>query len=148
MEFKIIEYNSRDYQQMVDLRDRILRAPINSVATAEELAEDEYNILLGAFHLNEGGIVGCCFLSPIDKETLRLRQMAVDSYYQGKGLGKELIDYAERITRLRGYQQINLHARETAIDFYKKQGFMIISDPFIEVGISHVEMTKNVYLEN
>lgn len=148
MEFKVIDYKSKDYNQMVELRHRILREPINSVATPEELAEDEFHVLLGAFYLNEGGIVACCFLSHLDHETLRLHQMAVDTYYQGRGLGREMLNYAERISQLRGYQRINLHARETAIDFYKKQGFMVVSDPFIEVGISHVEMTKSIYIEN
>ena len=144
MEFKIIDYGTPDYDQMVDLRDRILRQPIGSIATKEELAEDEDHILLGAFFLNEGDIVGCCFLSHLNQETVKLRQMAVDTYYQGRGLGKELLAYAQRIARLNGYRQMYLHARQTAICFYEKQGYEVVSDIFEEVGIPHVEMVKQL----
>lgn len=144
MEFKIIDYGSNQYQQMVDLRHRILRAPINCVATPEELAEDKEHILLGAFFLNEGNIAGCCFLSHFNPETIKLRQMAVDTIYQGRGLGKELIIYAERIAKLQGYKKVYLHARQTAIVFYEKHGYQVISEPFTEVGIPHVEMIKNL----
>lgn len=144
MDFKVITYGTAEYRQMVDLRHRILRAPINSVATEEELAEDQRHILLGAFSLDGGEIVACCFLTHISEEVVRLRQMAVDTHYQKKGLGTELIEYAESIASDLNYKWMYLHARKTAVDFYKKQGYTIEGDYFEEVGIPHVEMKKNI----
>ena len=144
MDFKTIIYGSDEYRQMVDLRHRILRAPINSVATEEELAEDQSHILLGAFFPNGGEIVACCFLTHISEKVARLRQMAVDTHYQKKCLGAELIDYAESIASDLNYKWMYLHARKTAVDFYKKQGYQIEGDYFEEVGIPHIEMMKNI----
>lgn len=144
MEFKIIETGTPEYEKMVDLRMRVLKEPFGIPFTESEREEDAEAILLGAFYLNEGDIVGCCFLSHINRQRVKLRQMAVETYYQRRGLGRELIVYAERIASLRGYQEVYLHARRTAIGFYEKQGYKAVSDIFTEVGIPHVEMVKQL----
>lgn len=144
MDFKVIIYGSGEYRQMVDLRHRILRAPINIEATPEELEEDQKHILIGAFSPEDGRIVGCCFLIYINESTVRLRQMAIDTPHQGKGLGAELIEYAESIASDLNYKWMYLHARETEVDFYLKQGYSIVGDYFEEVRIPHIEMKKNI----
>lgn len=144
MEFKLIEYDSDEYRAMVDLRYEILRKPINSVPTADEMAKDKEYILLGAFHPNGGDIVGCCFLTHLTEATVQLRQMAIAEHWQNKGLGAELIDYAESEARKHNYKYMYLHARKVAIGFYKKQGYTIEGDEFVEVGIPHFEMLKNI----
>ena len=144
MDFKVIIYGSGEYRQMVELRHRILRAPINITATPEELEEDQKHILIGAFSPEDGHIVGCCFLLHISESIVRLRQMAIDTPYQGKGLGAEIIEYAESIASDLNYKWMYLHARKTAVDFYLKQGYAIEGDYFEEVGIPHIEMRKNI----
>lgn len=144
MEFKVIIYGSEDYKQMVELRHRILREPINSVATEEELAEDQKHILLGVYRPEDEKIVGCCFLTHISESVVRLRQMAIDTPYQSQGIGSELIDFAESIAADFNYKWMYLHARKTAIDFYLKHDYEIEGDYFEEVGIPHIEMKKNI----
>lgn len=59
----------------------------------------------------------------------------VDKKYRGKGLGKQLLDYAENFAKKAGYQKIYLHTSKTnpnAVAFWQKRGFKIIleeSDP-------------------
>ena len=145
MNFNIIEIDTPAYQQMLDLRHRILRAPLGLEITKEELARDAEDTLLGAFYPNGGQLVACCVLSAMSNpDVIQLRQMAVEDFCQGKGVGGELIDYAEQVAKQMNCKWVYLHARWSAIDFYKKKGYTIESDIFTEVGIKHVEMMKSV----
>lgn len=143
MQFKTIEIDTPEYIQMVDLRHRILRAPLNMVATEEELAKDVSYILLGGF-LPDNKLAACCFLSHINDSVVQLRQMAVDDIYQRKGYGREIIAFAEQTAKGLNYNQIYLHARKTAEAFYKKLGYETQGDYFLEIGIPHITMTKNI----
>ena len=69
--------------------------------------------------------------------------MSVDPNYQGQGLGKSLIIESEAILK-KTYQHIEMSARLTAVDFYKKLGYQVTGSPFIEVGMGHIKMIKTL----
>lgn len=142
MVLKIINFNSKQYQQMVNLRYKLLREPLRFDFTAEQLATDENDFLLGCFNQSEINLLGCCILSKVDDNTLQLRQMAVSNEFQGKGIGKIIIGYAEEVTKNAGYSKIILHARKSVEGFYEKRGYSIIGNEFIEVSIPHFSMEK------
>jgi len=139
---KLITYQSNEYQQMIALRSKILRKPLGLSFKKEDLTIDENEILIGLFSTDK--LVGCVQLRPIDKKKVKLRQMAVDNNYQKQGLGKKLMSFAEKQALSLGYSIIELHARKTASDFYKKLQYKIVSDQFEEVGIPHVKMIKKL----
>lgn len=61
---------------------------------------------------------------------LQFRGMAVLESEQNKGIGEQLMRYAEsQITVQRPYL-IWLNSREKAISFYKKMGYQCIGEPF------------------
>jgi len=138
----IIEYGSPEYSQMVDLRTRILREPLNLSFSEQDLFRDKEDMLCGYFE--KSFLKACCILSRYDTETLQLRQMAVDNTCQGKGIGNILLNFAEQKAKENRFTKIMLHARETAISFYLKNGYQIVSNKFIEVGIPHYEMIKEL----
>lgn len=127
---------------MIDLRVRVLKEPFGIPFMDEEKEADKKNILLGAFFPNGGDLVGCCILVHLSDGIVKLRQMAVDFFYHKKGLGAQLIDYAEEVAMENNYHIVYLHARKTALYFYKKQGYTIEDDEFIEVGLPHFGMMK------
>ena len=43
-----------------------------------------------------------------------------------------------------GYEEIVLHARETALGFYQKLGYETEGDSFTEVGLPHSAMRKKL----
>ena len=49
MALKIIDHGTKEYQQMVKLRDDMLRKPLGLTFTPEELEEEKDNMLIGAF---------------------------------------------------------------------------------------------------
>ena len=142
MAVKLIDHGSGDYRQMVNLRLLLLRKPLGLSFEQEELDKEKDDILIGCFE--DDKLEGCCLLTKVDTKTLRLRQMAVVSGLQGKGIGKVLTQFAENIARDRGYKKIVMHARKTAIGFYEKLGYKKRGDEFKEVTIPHYVMEKDL----
>jgi predicted GNAT family N-acyltransferase len=142
MALKIIEHGSIEYQQMINLRNDILRKPLGLWFTEEELAKEANDILIGAF--DDDRILACCMLTAIDNEKIRLRQMAVHNSLQGKGIGASMMNFAENVAHDRGYRIMTMHARKSAVGFYEKLGYKISGDEFEEVTIPHFEMQKKL----
>lgn len=143
MALRMIDYGSKEYQQMVFLRNEILRKPIGLHFEQEELEKEKDDILMGAFE--DGKILGCCLLTKVDDATVRLRQMAIPNNMQGTGIGRALMIFAENIARDLGYKKLIMHARKTAIGFYEKLGYNISGSEFEEVTLLHFVMEKNLY---
>lgn len=125
---------------MVELREEILRRPLGLIYTPEDLAPDKEDILIGAY--DDGRILGCCILRSEAADQIRLRQMAVRPNQQGKGIGQQIMRFAEMLARDKGYKVLTMHARDTAIGFYEKQGYKVVGDGFLEVTIPHHKMEK------
>jgi predicted GNAT family N-acyltransferase len=142
MALKIIEHNSPEYKKMVALRYDILRKPLGLEFSEEELAKEANDILIGAF--DDDRLLACCMLTAVNREKCRLRQMAVHNSLQGKGIGATMMNFAENVARDRGYKEITMHARKTAVGFYEKLGYKISGDEFEEVTIPHFEMSKRL----
>jgi len=140
MALKIIDYGSPEYQQMVKLRDAVLRKPLGLIFTREDLESEKDNILIAAFE--EERMLGCCMLVEESPGVVRLRQMAVLNALQGKGIGRALMNFAENIARDRGYKIVRMHARNNSIGFYEKVGYKKKGDEFIEINIPHYVMEK------
>jgi len=142
MALKIIDHGSPEYQQMVKLRDAILRKPLGLGFTPEDLEKEKDNMLIGAFE--DERMLGCCMLVEEQPDIVRLRQMAVLNDLQGKGIGRALMNFAENLARDRGYKIIRMHARDNAVGFYEKVGYKIKGDKFIEITIPHYVMEKDL----
>ncbi|MBE7173505.1 MAG: GNAT family N-acetyltransferase [Williamsia sp.] len=142
MALKLIDYGTSEYQQMITLRNDILRKPLGLHFTPEELEKEKHEIMIGAFE--EDKMLGCCMLVKEEAKTCRLRQMAVLNNLQGKGIGRALMLFAETIARDRGFKKITMHARKTAVGFYERLGYKISGEEFKEVTIPHYVMEKSL----
>ena len=142
MGLKQIDYGTAEYNQMVQLRKQLLRLPLGLNFTEEELQKEKNDILIAAF--DDDRILGCCMLCPLNKYTLRLRQMAVADNLQGKGIGASIMIFAENLARDKGYRNMLMHARDSAIGFYEKFGYKIKGAPFTEVNLPHHVMEKEL----
>lgn len=142
MALKQIDHGTKEYQQMVKLRNDILRQPLGLSFTEDELAKEKEDILIGAFDDDE--MLACCLLTKMDNQSLRLRQMAVQNNLQGKGIGASMMNFAETVARDKGYKKLSMHARKTALGFYEKLGYRVVGDEFTEVTIPHFIMEKDL----
>ena len=139
-EIKIIDHNSADYLQMVSLRYKLLREPLGLKFSDEDLAAERDDVLLLCTE-NETTI-GCAVLSGNGPGVMKLRQMAVDSGWQGKGIGGKIVAFAEQYCLENHFETMVLHARKTAAGFYEKLGYRITGNEFIKVSIPHFAMEK------
>jgi predicted GNAT family N-acyltransferase len=76
-------------------------------------------------------------------------RMAVLKAWRGLGVGSALLKRAIEIHQQHGTQNITLSAQVHAITFYEKAGFEVISQPYLDANIQHVDMrllvVKNEY---
>ena len=142
MALKIIDYGTKEYEQVLKLRDEILRKPLGLNFSQEELEKERNNMHMAAYEDDQ--MLGCCMLVEEDPQTVRLRQMAVVDDVQGKGIGRALMQFAENLARDRGYKRITMHARKNAVGFYEKMGYKKFGDEFMEITILHVVMEKEL----
>ncbi|MHC4390126.1 MAG: GNAT family N-acetyltransferase [Planctomycetota bacterium] len=128
---------------LMDLRYRVLRAPLGMARGSERNAREDECIYVAACEAEQ--VVGCVVLLPEEaaKEG-RLLQMAVDPSRQRQGIGKQLVHALEREALRRELVRIHLHARAPAIPFYQGLGYTVFGDPFTEVGIPHRHMEKKL----
>ncbi len=142
MALKIIDHGSSEYRQMLKLRNDVLRKPLGISFTEEELEKEKDNLLVAAY--DDDQLLGCCMLVKKSEKAMRLRQMAVLDNLQGKGIGKALTIFAENLARDRKFKSMIMHARKDTVGFYQKMGYNVVSDEFVEIGIPHVVMEKEL----
>jgi len=142
--FSIVPYHSPEYHEMLALRYKILREPLGLTFSEHDLHREQDDIFIACSE--NGRIIGCCILTRISGEVVKLRQMAVDNAWQGKNAGTKIVLFAEKYAVEHGYASIQLHARKTATTFYAKCGYVISGNEFLEIGIPHFFMEK--FLEN
>ena len=137
---KEVAFGSDLYQSSIDLRDRILRQPLGLQFSKEELLQenDSHHLV----YLEKGEVIGVIVMRPIDDNIFKMRQVAIDSKWQRKGVGQALVKFSETFTQSKNRSKIILHARDTAIPFYEKLGYHTVGNEFVEVGIKHCKMEK------
>ena len=142
MALKIIDYGTDEYQQVLKLRDEILRKPLGLNFSKDELEKERAHMHMAAYEDDQ--MLGCCMLVEEDPKTVRLRQMAVVNDVQGKGIGRGLMQFAQNLARDPSFKTITMHARKNAIGFYEKMGYKKFGDEFMEITIPHVVMEKEL----
>lgn len=142
MEFKIIEYNTVEYIEMVELRNDVLLEPAGDPYAADVFVDDEESTFCACY--DDGELIACCVLTDQGNDVVRLRQMAVVEEMRKQGIGSKLIDFAESIAREQEFTEIILHAQRTAEGFYAKCGYKAYGDEFVEAGILHIMMKKEL----
>jgi predicted GNAT family N-acyltransferase len=89
---------------------------------------------------NDKAAIGCARAIVI-KNHMQLGRMAVLKEYRGQGIGSALIEKAMTTAKLNQLSAIYISAQCHAIDFYKKFGFEVTSDIYLDAEIPHRDMT-------
>jgi predicted GNAT family N-acyltransferase len=137
------DFNSLEQVQSIELRRQILRIPLGLDFSNEEL-QNEFNQVHIVASLNNQ-IIGVLLLVKDDyRKYLKMRQVAVDNDFQGMGIGQKMVLFSEKWAKENQYKAIELHARLSAVEFYKKMNYQMVGDEFTEVGIPHFKMIKTI----
>ncbi len=139
-----IDFGSSRYEQLVELRYKVLLEPLG-LKFLDSHRDKEVNYLhIGCVENLDDKLVGGLMLIPLDNQTIRMMQVAVDAKYQGEGIGRELVKYAEKRSKEAGYKTIVMHAMLNVIGFYEKLGYKQEGDIFEERGITFAKMVKKL----
>lgn len=134
---------AEEFAQYYELRWRILRKPWGQARGSEQDMQEA-----GSYHLmarDEQQVIGVARLQFPTDETAQLRYMAVADAWQGKGVGREIVNHMERIARQQGAHHLFLHARDNALGFYQKLGYEIVEPSYLLfASIQHYKMQKNL----
>ncbi|HET7199419.1 MAG TPA: GNAT family N-acetyltransferase [Burkholderiales bacterium] len=122
------------------VRDKVF---IEEQRVAQELEWDEWDersdhaVAVDA----AGNAIGTARLLPDG----RIGRMAVLKERRGQGVGAALLRAMLDRARERSMTRAVLHAQVRAAGFYRRFGFRERGEKFLEAGISHVEMTLELF---
>lgn len=141
MERKIKDFSSlttRELYEILRVRAEVFVVEQNCVY--QDLDEIDFNSL--HIYLEENGrIIAYLRLFYKDKSAGIVQIGRVLTTQRGCGFGLDvLLNGIDAAVSMLGAKQIYLEAQCYAINFYKKAGFHVISDEFLEDGIPHVQM--------
>lgn len=139
--YKVISHDSLEYKKAIDLREAVLRIPLGMRYAPNDLIGEEHYIHIAGFVEDE--IVASAMLVP-EGSKCKMKQVAVSSKLQGKGIGSNLVKFSEEIAIIKGFNQMYCHARDHAVPFYRKNKFTAVGDYFTEINIPHVKMVKSL----
>ena len=74
----------------------------------------------------------------------KLERICVLASYRKYGLGKVAVDELEIIAKEKGITKAKLHAQTQAKGFYERLGYIVNSEQFMEEGMPHFSMIKDL----
>lgn len=80
----------------------------------------------------------------LDEHTAKAERVAVIKRFRGSGIGRVLMDALEAAAKQRQVKTIVLHAQIQARPFYERLGYETYGELFLDAGIEHVAMKKNI----
>ena len=135
--------SEREFEEYFNFRWEQLRKPIGL-----EQGSEQDNLEDSTFHIaayEENKLVGVGRLQFENNSTTRIRYMAVDPKYRNQGIGSQILKKLEKIANNHNADTCWLYARETAISFYKKNGYEIKGQTKSELSqVNHKRMEKQL----
>ncbi len=106
----------------------------------DDLEEDAHHMVL--YEKDEP--VATARIFEIDEGYYKIQRVAVYKDQRGKGYGAKTIQEAEKKIRALGGHKIILGAQLQALPFYEKLGYKVSSEEYMDAGIPHHDVTKDL----
>ncbi|MBE6902161.1 MAG: GNAT family N-acetyltransferase [Ruminococcaceae bacterium] len=111
------------------------------------IEQDGHDILGGAcahFLIRCGDSTAGAFRCMTDGGVVRLQRLCVAKAHRKKGAGAAALKFMEQHYRALGCSRIELDSKCESAEFYLKNGYTAVSEPFIEADIPHIRMIKEL----
>lgn len=141
--YKIIftDCNTKDYVESLKLRLDVFIAELGGNVSTEVNDEERCISLL----VKDGDkCVATSRIHPISEEDARIERIAVHRDYRSEGLGKMMMDSAEKRCIDMGIRKVYIYARDTAVGFYKSLGYKAFGQVFQRDSVDHIQMVKDI----
>ncbi len=129
-----------EYDSLTMIREKVFIEEQKVTSQLEWDGMDKEAIHFLAF--KDERAIGCARALVIEY-CMQLGRIAVLKEYRGEGIGSALIEKAMTTAKLNQLSAIYISAQCHAIDFYKKFGFEVTSDIYLDAEILHRDMTLN-----
>jgi predicted GNAT family N-acyltransferase len=73
---------------------------------------------------------------------VHIQRVATEKRFRHQGYAKQLLQTILNDDRFANSTRFYLGAQQTAVGFYQTLGFKTYGQPFVEVGIPHINMEK------
>src|SRR6266446_2974527 len=124
-EFTLAEpRTAQEWESYFDLRWRVLREPWGQSRGSErdDLDAESFHLMLRD---SGGAVVAVGRMHLNSPSEAQVRYMAVDEGHRGRGLGSRILRGLEGHARAQCVTGIVLNARESAINFYSRHGYIV-----------------------
>lgn len=112
---------------------------------APELELDEYDyIAWHAVAAEAGQPIATARFVTLDVHTGKIGRVAVLPAYRRRGIASHLMALITEYARREGMTRLVLDAQISAMGLYRKQGFEPEGEPFLDAGIVHMRMAKDL----
>lgn len=118
---KIIKWNSDEYWAGISLRNKLLKTTAKKEKILTIPIEEKNDSHVAA--LDGDQVIGTLIISKADQQSAQIKQVAVNNAYQGEGVGKKMLVFAERVLRITGFNKVFLLGRSQAWGFYVRAGY-------------------------
>ena len=133
-----------EFQRYRDLRWKILRAPHNQpkITKQDDAGNKDYPIMVCEV---DGIPIGVGRAHFISEGEAQIRSISVEPEWEGKGIGTIVLKELEKIVTSKGAKRIIIHARNNAVEFYKKNGYKSLEPSYtLFEEIEHTLMEKRI----
>ena len=111
----------------------------------EEFDEHDGNGTRYIVLLDDGYPVATCRFYEIGAGSMVLGRVVVLPEYRGRGLGRMVVQEAERWIRALGYREVVIDSRIVAVPFYEKLGYVSVDGSMVKSGsFDCIRMRKRI----
>ncbi|OGT07423.1 MAG: hypothetical protein A2X78_01035 [Gammaproteobacteria bacterium GWE2_37_16] len=142
LDVKDISIRAVTVDEILPLRHKVLWS--NKAIDFCTLPEDERGLHYGLF-LNDSLISCISVFFDINNQEAQFRKFATDQKYQQNGYGTLLLQKVINELKQKQVRVLWCNARLSAIDFYKKLGFVTDGDVFLKDGIQYIKMQMDLF---
>ncbi|MBE4704442.1 GNAT family N-acetyltransferase [Spiroplasma platyhelix] len=141
MKIKIV-HNQKMMNQALRIREAVFineqKVPLSEEVDEYDTTSTHYLV----YNLKNRPVATC--RTRAYKNKLKIERVCVLKPYRGKKIGEKLMLHAEKEAQTQGFKGTMLSAQVQVVPFYKKLGYQICSEPFIDSNIEHYLMEKNI----
>jgi len=133
----------KELQGALEVRNRVF---VEEQRISQDEERDGHdNEALHVVVMSRGKVIGTArirFFFP-DRQ-VKIERMAILISFRRRGIGSGMLSFLNKQVVNKQVDEVVLHAQHSVTAFYKSCGFKETGLPFIEAGIKHTKMTKQI----
>lgn len=140
---RVVPWTGPDGDKVRDVRLRVFIVE-QEIAPEEEWDATDATALHVLAEDADGNAVGTGRLHEAEPGLGKLCRIAVLKEYRKQGAGLVIVEALLREARRLGLRRVKLHAQTHAISVYQRAGFAVYGEEFLECGLPHLAMKREV----